>query len=120
MLCQLKDNVTLVLNFRWQDSDFYKFTESEKKTLSKNLADLKTEMSIDTKQLSEQNKIKTLLVTKSILEKKQQQLQNENRSLEVMLQEEQRNSSQALSEIDILKDAIKQLDATERKSTDEK
>lgn len=77
-------------------------------------------MSIDTKQLSEQNKIKTLLVTKSILEKKQQQLQNENRSLEVMLQEEQRNSNQALSEIDILKDAIKQLDAAERKTTDEK
>lgn len=108
------------MRFHWQDSDFYKFTESEKKALSKNLADLKTEMSIDTKQLSEQNKIKTLLVTKSILEKKQQQLQNENRSLEVMLQEEQRNSTHALSEIDKIKDAIKQLDAAERKATDEK
>lgn len=84
------------------------------------MAELKTEMSIDTKQLSEQNKIKTLLVTKAILEKKQQQIQEENRSLEVILKEEQRNATKALSEVDKLKEEIRQLDAIETKATDEK
>lgn len=98
----------------------YRFTESDKKTLSKNMADLKSEMSIDTKQLSEQNKIKTLLVTKAILEKKHQQIQDENRSLEVILKEEQRNASTALSEVESLKAEIRQLDAIESKASDEK
>lgn len=76
-------------------------------------------MSIDTKQLSEQNNIKTLLVTKAILEKKQQQIQDENRSLEVILREEQRNSSKTLGELNAIKDEIRQLDAAESKATDE-
>lgn len=86
----------------------------------KNLAELKTEMSIDTKQLSEQNTIKTLLATKSILDKKLQKVQEENRCLEVNLKEERQNLDKIDSEVDAIKDEIRQLDAVEIKATDKK
>lgn len=92
----------------------------DKKNLLKNLAELKTEMSIDTKQLSEQNTIKTLLATKTILDKKLQKVQEENRSLEANLKEERQNLDKIDSEVDAIKDDIRQLDAVEIKATDKK
>lgn len=86
----------------------------------KNLTELKTEMSIDTKQLSEQNTIKTLLATKSILEKKLQKVQEENRCLEANLKEERQHLNKIDSEVDAIKDEIRQLDAVEIKATDKK
>lgn len=47
-----------------------KLTAEERDTLNRHYEDLKREMSIDTSQLSEQNKIKTILATKLALEKK--------------------------------------------------
>lgn len=86
----------------------------------KNLAELKTEMSIDTKQLSEQNKIKTLLVTKGILDKKLQQIQAENRNLDVNLKEELSNLEKLRNDIETLEEEIRQLDAVEIKDTSKK
>lgn len=77
-------------------------------------------MSIDTKQLSERNKIKTLLVTKGILDKKLQQIQEENRNLEISMKEEQLNLNKVCNEVESLKEEIRQLDAIECKATDKK
>lgn len=86
----------------------------------KNLAELKTEMSIDTKQLSEQNTIKTLSATKTVLDKKLQKVQEENRNLEANLKDELQNLKKIESEVDAIKDEIRQLDAVEIKATDKK
>lgn len=104
----------------FQDHEAIKFSESDKKNLLKNLAELKTEMSIDTKQLSEQNKIKTLLVTKGILDKKLQQIQGENRNLDVNLKDEHTNLEKLRNEIETLEEEIRQLDAVEIKDTSKK
>lgn len=77
-------------------------------------------MSIDTKQLSEQNTIKTLLVTKAILEKKMQQVQEDNRNLEVSLKDERLNLNKVRNDVDTIKEEIRQLDAVEIKATDKK
>lgn len=84
------------------------------------MTELKTEMSIDTKQLSEQNTIKTLSVTKTILDKKLQQIQEENRNLELNMKEERLNLNKLGSELDTIKDEIRQLDAVEITYTDKK
>lgn len=78
------------------------------------------EMTIDTKQLSEQNTIKTLLATKAILDKKLQQIQEENRNLESNLKEEQLNLDKISDDVDSIKDEIRQIDAVEIKATDKK
>lgn len=78
------------------------------------------EMSIDTKQLSEQNTIKTLLATKAILDKKLQQIQEENRNLESNLKEERLNLDKMSDDVDSIKDEIRQIDAVEIKATDKK
>lgn len=77
-------------------------------------------MSIDTKQLSERNKIKTLLVTKGILDKKLQQIQEENRNLELCMKDEQLNLNKVCNEVESLKEEIIQLDAVECKAIDKK
>lgn len=104
--------------FSLQDHDIIQFNETDKKNLLKNLAELKTEMSIDTKQLSEQNTIKSLLATKAILEKKLQQIQEENRHLETNVKDEKQNLNKIRNEVDTIKDEIRQLDAIEIKATD--
>lgn len=77
-------------------------------------------MSIDTKQLSEQNEIKTLLVTKGILDKKLLQIQGENRNLETTLKDERLNLNKLRSEIESFEEGIRQLDAVEIKDTSKK
>lgn len=77
-------------------------------------------MSIDTKQLSEHNQIKTLLVTKSMLERKLQQIQEENRNLDHSLRDEQKNVEKIRNDVKNIKDEISQLDALEKKASDEK
>lgn len=84
------------------------------------MAELRTEMSIDTKQLSERNKIKTLLVTKGILDKKLQQIQEENRNLEMCMKEEQLNLTKVCNDVESLKEEVHQLDAVECKAIDKK
>lgn len=108
------------ITFSSQDHEIIKFNETDKKTLIKNLAELKTEMSIDTKHLSEQNTIKTLLVTKTILDKKMHQIQEENRSLELGMKEDRLNFDKIRSDVDTIKDEIRQLDTVEITFTDKK
>lgn len=86
----------------------------------KNLAELKTEMSTDTKQLSEQNTIKALLITKAILDKKLTQIQVENRDLEMNLKEERSSLSQMRTELETFKNEIHQIEAVEIKDTSKK
>lgn len=78
------------------------------------------EMSIDTKQLSEQNTIKTLLATKAILDKKIQQIQEGNRHMESSMKDEQQTLNKMHDDVDIIKDEISKLDAIEIKATDKK
>lgn len=77
-------------------------------------------MSIDTKQLSEHNRIKALLATKTMLEKKLQQMQEENRSIEHGLQEERKKLEVIRGDIENLKDEIGHLNSMELKANDEK
>lgn len=76
------------------------------------------EMSIDTKQLSEQNTIKTLQATKAILDKKIQQIQEENRNLESNMKDERQNLNKILDDVDTIKNEIRQIDAIEIRATD--
>lgn len=96
------------------------FNETDKKNLLKNLAELKIEMATDTKQLSEQNMIKTLAATKELLDKKLQQIQEENRNIDARVKEETLSLSKARQCMDTLKNEISQLDAIEIKQTDKK
>lgn len=84
------------------------------------MAELKSEMSIDTKQLSEQNTIKTLLVTKGILDKKLQQIQDDYRNLEMSMKEDRSNLNKLRNDVDTIKEEIRQLDGVEIKATDKK
>lgn len=75
-------------------------------------------MSIDTKQLSEQNTIKTLQATKAILDKKIQQIQEENRNLESNMKDERQNLNKISDDVDTIKNEIRQIDAVEIRATD--
>uniref|UniRef100_A0A0K8TQD0 Coiled-coil domain-containing protein 93 n=1 Tax=Tabanus bromius TaxID=304241 RepID=A0A0K8TQD0_TABBR len=57
-------------------------SEKEKSALQKHYSDLKSEMEIDTKELSEQGKVKALQATKAALEKKLQKVKLENSEFE--------------------------------------
>lgn len=104
----------------FQNHDIVKFSESDKKAISKHFNELKTEMAIDTKQLSEQNKIKTLLATKSILVRKLQKIQEENRNLELCINEERKNLNTIRADVEAIQEEICQLNALEAKANDEK
>lgn len=77
-------------------------------------------MSIDTKQLSEHNRIKSMLATKAMLEKKLQQMQEENRSIEHGLQENRQKLETVRADGENLKDEIAHLDSMELRANDEK
>ncbi|CAD7076776.1 unnamed protein product, partial [Hermetia illucens] len=53
-------------------------SDREKSALIKHYADLKSELEIDTKELSEQSKIKSLQATRAVLEKKMTRVKAEN------------------------------------------
>lgn len=93
-------------------------SESDKEMILKNFTELMNEMSIDTKQLSEQSQIKTLLATKTILEKKLQKIQENNRHLERTLQDERNAIDQLVAESEEIKADIEKYDATEIKFKD--
>ncbi|XP_065080990.1 coiled-coil domain-containing protein 93 isoform X2 [Ochlerotatus camptorhynchus] len=63
-------------------------TDTERSALNQHYEDLKREMSIDTSQLSEQNKIKTILATKLALEKKLERIKASNCKLKDGLKQE--------------------------------
>lgn len=103
----------------FQDHDNIELTESDRKTLSKHFTELKTEMSIDTKQLSEQSQVKNLLATKAVLEKKLQKIQEDNRNLERTLNEERNLIDKLQAESEEIREEIRKFDDAQVKAADQ-
>lgn len=101
-----------------QDDGIISLTEAEKKTVSKNFAELKTEMSIDTKQLSQQRQIRQLQTTKSILEKKLLAIQENNHSLERSSNDERKRIDALNAESEDLKEDIRKFNAIQAQVKD--
>lgn len=93
-----------------QDS---KLTAEERDSLNRHYEDLKREMSIDTSQLSEQNKIKTILATKLALEKKLNRVKAHNEQLRNVVQRERDQLENVRQEKQSLEQDINNLDNTE-------
>ncbi|KAL9707003.1 hypothetical protein quinque_010521 [Culex quinquefasciatus] len=90
-----------------------KLTAEERDTLNRHYEDLKREMSIDTSQLSEQNKIKTILATKLALEKKLNRVKSHNDQLRQVVQSERDQLELVRQEKESLEQDINNLDNTE-------
>uniref|UniRef100_A0A1Q3F9J8 Coiled-coil domain-containing protein 93 n=1 Tax=Culex tarsalis TaxID=7177 RepID=A0A1Q3F9J8_CULTA len=88
-------------------------TAEERDSLNRHYEDLKREMSIDTSQLSEQNKIKTILATKLALEKKLRRVKSHNDQLREVLQSERDQLELVRQEKQSLEQDINNLDNTE-------
>ncbi|EDS33899.1 fidipidine [Culex quinquefasciatus] len=96
-----------------QQSRDSKLTAEERDTLNRHYEDLKREMSIDTSQLSEQNKIKTILATKLALEKKLNRVKSHNDQLRQVVQSERDQLELVRQEKESLEQDINNLDNTE-------
>lgn len=83
------DNLFKNLSVAKEHSISVELTDAERRALNHHYEDLKREMSIDTSQLSEQNKIKTILATKLALEKKLERIKVSNSKLRTTVQQEQ-------------------------------
>ncbi|EAT40713.1 AAEL007572-PB [Aedes aegypti] len=83
------DNLFKTLSVAKEQNISVELTDAERSALNQHYEDLKREMSIDTSQLSEQNKIKTILATKLALEKKLDRVKASNGKLKEALQQEQ-------------------------------
>ncbi|XP_055541215.1 coiled-coil domain-containing protein 93 isoform X2 [Wyeomyia smithii] len=88
-------------------------TEAERAALNQHYEDLKREMSIDTSQLSEQNKIKTLLATKLALEKKMERAKVENARLQSAMDDSKTQLETIQTQKVILEEEIHNLDNLE-------
>lgn len=78
--------------------------------LAKNQAELKAELAIDTKQLSERSQVKALQSSKAALERKLQKVQDDNRTLEKRLSEERHAVDKMVAESKEIKSDIRNLD----------
>lgn len=90
-------------------------SDAEQKAVLKHYNDLKMEMSVDTKQLSEQSKIKALMATKIALEKKLQKIEVDNRELERKAEEGKRAIDEMDKEKKRIENEIKEFDSKEKK-----
>lgn len=75
-------------------------------------------MLFDTKQLSEQGKVKTLLAAKAALEKKLLKIQEDNRVMERTLNEEKQTIEQIVGESEEIKAEITKFDSIVIKDED--
>lgn len=73
-------------------------------------------MTFDTKQLSEQSKIKSLLATRAALEKKLLRIQDDNRTLERNYNEEKQQIDKLVAESEEIKADITNFDSVEIKA----
>ncbi|XP_055598049.1 coiled-coil domain-containing protein 93 [Uranotaenia lowii] len=96
-----------------EQNETTKLSDSDRAALNQHYEDLKREMAIDTSQLSEQNKIKTILATKLALEKKLQRVKVANQSQKDKLEHERRQLEQAKNDRAILEAEIHNLDNLE-------
>ncbi|XP_058818611.1 coiled-coil domain-containing protein 93 isoform X2 [Topomyia yanbarensis] len=88
-------------------------SDTEREALNQHYEDLKREMSINTNQLSEQNKIKTMLATKLALEKKLDRIRNEGKQLQATVDEGRQDLDHVLREKELLEEEIHNLDNIE-------
>lgn len=72
---------------------------------------MKSEMSIDSKQLSARNQLKILQTTKQALERKLAQVAETNRGLEKRVADEKHGVDQLHNEIKVVRGEIRQIDA---------
>lgn len=70
-------------------------------------------MAIDSRELSEQNKIKSLLATKTALKKKLERIQAENQEIESMVEDESHKLENILCQNETIKSEIKALKTNE-------
>lgn len=91
-------------------------TETEKNALTKHYADLRSEMSVDVKQLSERSQIKNLESKKLVLERKLQKIQDDNRAMEKRYAEEKHSVDAILSEGKDIKAEIRSFENQDLKS----
>lgn len=85
------------------------YTDLEKSALQNHYTELKLELSIDTKQLSERSQVKALQSTKASLERKLKKIQNDNRGLDKRLADEQNALDKILTEGKELRGEIRAL-----------
>lgn len=88
-------------------------TENERAALNQHYEDLKREMSIDTSQLSQQNKIKTVLATKLALDKKLERAKAKSESLQNTIDNNKVQLESIQKEKIILEEEIHNLDNLE-------
>ncbi|XP_055696208.1 coiled-coil domain-containing protein 93 [Lutzomyia longipalpis] len=67
--------------------EFQQLSEEDREKIKQNYEELKEEFSIDSQELSQQNQIKALLVTKQSLERKLAKIEGSNRELKEVLQQ---------------------------------
>lgn len=85
----------------------FELTNVEKNLLSKHFVELKAEMSIDAKHLTEQSQINTLQTTKTILEKKLRKTLEENNALTETLNETKKTLENLNLEMEEIENDIK-------------
>lgn len=107
------DNLFKTLSVAKEQNVSVELTDAERTALTQHYEDLKREMSIDTSQLSEQNKIKTILATKLALEKKLDRVKASNSKLKNALQQEQADLDGMMDLKDSLEAEIHNLDNME-------
>lgn len=95
-------------------------SEADRLVLAKNQAELKAELAIDTKQLSERSQVKALQSTKAALERKLQKVQDDNRTLEKRLTEDRHAVDKMVAESKEIKSDIRNLDKIDVKGGDKK
>lgn len=91
-------------------------TETEKSALTKHYADLRSEMSVDVKQLSERSQVKNLETTKLALERKLQKIQEDNRAMEKRYAEEKHSVDMIMAEGKDIKAEIRSFENQDIKS----
>lgn len=93
-------------------------TEDEKQEIAKHYENLKLEMLVDAKQLSEQNKIKTLEAMQHALEKRLQRMKQENEELSNDIKKEGDEYESLKQEQDSFIEKMRQLELQEEQANE--
>lgn len=93
-------------------------TAAERHALNKHHADLRAEMSVDTRQLSERSQVKALQTNKAALERKLQRLNDENRTAEKRLLDERHQLAQLADECNQMRTEMRAIEVTIAKQED--
>lgn len=83
---------------------------AERCALAKNQAELKAELAIDTKLLSERSQVKVLHARKQALERKLTKVQDDNRALDKRLADERHTVDKLIADAKEIRSELKKLD----------